>query len=155
MTTQSATKNGISRRTVVVGTAWAVPAIVVASAAPALAASGPVVLTGVACKDPGEAVNKKYYFQVQLTNTTGTAATYTFTSITINGSTTTVTPTTTTVAAGDSKTIILTAASLPNSANGTATLSYQINSVPGTTQATFNGFPVEGTPQCKLPNPPA
>ncbi len=30
-----------SRRTVVVGTAWAVPAVVVASAAPALAASGP------------------------------------------------------------------------------------------------------------------
>ncbi len=33
-------REGISRRTVVVGTAWAVPAVVVADAAPALAASG-------------------------------------------------------------------------------------------------------------------
>ena len=32
-------KSGISRRTVVKGTAWAVPAVVVATAAPAMAAS--------------------------------------------------------------------------------------------------------------------
>ena len=151
MTTQSAAKNGISRRTVVVGTAWAVPAIVVASAAPALAASGPVVLTGRACKDPGAGQgNKSYYFEVTLTNTTNSTATYTFSSIEINGTTTTVTPVSTTVNANSSKTIILKAAALPNSANGTATLTYAINGVPGTTQANFDGFPVEGTPQCPL-----
>jgi hypothetical protein len=147
-------KRGISRRTVVAGTAWAVPAIVVASAAPAMAASGPVVLTGRACKDPGSGQgDKSYYFEVTLTNTTNATATYGFTSIEINGVTTTLTPASTTVPANQSKTIILKATLLPNSANGTATLSYTVNGVAGTTQANFNGFPVIGTPQCPLPPP--
>ena len=37
---------GVSRRTLVAGTAWAVPAVVVATAAPAVAASTPVNLSG-------------------------------------------------------------------------------------------------------------
>ncbi len=45
----------VRRRTVAKGIAWAVPAITVAGAAPAFAASGnpPDVLLGVACKLPG------------------------------------------------------------------------------------------------------
>ncbi|HET8988850.1 MAG TPA: hypothetical protein VFN43_10095 [Humibacillus sp.] len=47
-------KNGVSRRTLVAGTVWTVPAIVAASAAPVMAAS-PIVTIGVglACKHPG------------------------------------------------------------------------------------------------------
>ena len=62
----SKAKKGVSRRTVVVGTAWAVPAIVVASAAPAMALSGPVTFTGRACKSPGNP--KRYLFEITVTN---------------------------------------------------------------------------------------
>lgn len=140
MTTNSS--NGLSRRTVVIGAAWAVPAIVVASAAPALAASGPVVLTGRACKDPGNQGNKSYYFEVKLTNTTSSTVTYTFTQISINGETTTVTPKTVDVSSGQTKTVVLTAAGLSDSANGTAKLDYSIGTVAGSTSQYFSGFTV-------------
>lgn len=45
-----------SRRTLVSGAAWAVPVIAVGAAAPAMAASPPVIITQVAgegCKEPG------------------------------------------------------------------------------------------------------
>ena len=60
-------KSGISRRTVVAGTAWAVPAVIVATATPAFAAlSGPVTFTGVACKDAGHPFS--YLFSVTIVN---------------------------------------------------------------------------------------
>jgi hypothetical protein len=71
--TQGAPKN-ISRRRVVAGAAWSVPAVMVASAAPAVAASkGPLEFTGGACKLPGNAneIFKGYVFELIGTNTLG------------------------------------------------------------------------------------
>jgi hypothetical protein len=67
-------KSGISRRTVVKGTAWAVPAVVVASAAPAMAAGTSQCVTatfgGNSCKQPGVGQNAKgYRLQICFTNT--------------------------------------------------------------------------------------
>ncbi len=66
-----------ARRSVVKGAAWAVPAVVVASAAPAMAGSPPprpprprVVFSGAACKLPGNSqdIFKGYRFQLNVTN---------------------------------------------------------------------------------------
>jgi len=66
-------KQGISRRTVVKGTAWAVPAVVVASAAPAMAAGASQCLTatfgGESCKQPGTGQNNfGYKLRICFTN---------------------------------------------------------------------------------------
>jgi len=69
--------NKPSRRAVVRTGVWAVPAVTIATAAPAFAAvSGtpPVVVSGKGsvCKDPGEGQNTKdYEFTVYFTNETG------------------------------------------------------------------------------------
>jgi hypothetical protein len=63
-----------SRRTVVKGAAWAVPAVVVAGAAPAMAASpGIITFTGNACKLPGnsQSIFKGYVFELKGNNVTG------------------------------------------------------------------------------------
>lgn len=63
-----------SRRSVVKGAAWAVPAVVVAGAAPTVAASeGPLRFTGGACKLPGNAndIFKGYVFELIATNSPG------------------------------------------------------------------------------------
>jgi hypothetical protein len=63
-----------SRRSVVKGAAWAVPAVVVAAAAPTVAASpGPLTFTGGACKLPGNAndIFKGYLFELQAVNAVG------------------------------------------------------------------------------------
>ena len=45
---------GLSRRTMIAATAWTVPAVIVATSTPAMAASpGVVSFTGVACKHAG------------------------------------------------------------------------------------------------------
>ncbi|KHK99316.1 hypothetical protein LK09_03305 [Microbacterium mangrovi] len=51
----ASTPQGVSRRTVTKAMAWAVPAVAVAAAAPAFAASGkpPIISAGAACKLPG------------------------------------------------------------------------------------------------------
>jgi hypothetical protein len=63
--TTTRTTRGVSRRTVVRGSAWAVPAVVVATAAPAMAASPSECITatfgGNSCKQPGEGTNAKGY----------------------------------------------------------------------------------------------
>ena len=65
--TPALTKSGgtrISRRTVTRGVAWSAPIAVMATAAPAFAASEPPVVAsqcGVACKHPGEGQNDKAY----------------------------------------------------------------------------------------------
>lgn len=82
-----------SRRTVVKGAAWAVPAVIVAGAAPTVAASkGPLEFTGHACKLPGNstpAFNKGYVFELVANNTPGpgpiTGVTV-ITDVAINGS---------------------------------------------------------------------
>lgn len=69
------TKFGISRRTLAKGVAWSVPAVAVAAAAPAYAASdGPIALTGMACKLPGASSNpykQGYIFEALITNVAG------------------------------------------------------------------------------------
>ena len=78
----------ISRRRVVAGAAWAVPAVVVASSAPAMAASpGFLTFTGDACKLPGnsQSVFKGYVFELVANNDTGADSVAVITSVTING----------------------------------------------------------------------
>lgn len=55
--------SGVSRRSIALGTAWAVPAIMVASAAPAMAASGDIIQfsQSTACKIPGSAFKAYCY----------------------------------------------------------------------------------------------
>ncbi len=66
--------SGVSRRTVVKGAAWAVPAITVASAVPAVAQSGledclQYSLTGDACKWPGAGNDWSYRVGLCFSNT--------------------------------------------------------------------------------------
>lgn len=72
---------GVSRRTVAKGVAWAVPAITLATATPAFAASGnpPEIVAGQAFKWPGEScpeappgldATKAYLFTFRVTNNT-------------------------------------------------------------------------------------
>jgi hypothetical protein len=93
-TEQSSTQgasNNVSRRRVVAGAAWSVPAVMVASAAPAVAASpGFLTFTGEACKLPGNATDtlKGYVFELNANNKTGPLpddAVTVITSVTING----------------------------------------------------------------------
>ena len=63
-----------SRRSVVKGAAWAVPAVVVAAAAPTVAASqGFLTFSGRACKLPGnsQSIFKGYVFELFANNVTG------------------------------------------------------------------------------------
>ncbi len=93
--------SGVSRRTVVKGAAWAVPAITVASAVPAVAASGDISLIQTnACKSPGNSCKtfkKGYIFTFSTTNTyacsiTVTSAPFTLLTGSTPGTLTLVTP---------------------------------------------------------------
>jgi hypothetical protein len=73
MSEQTKPAGGISRRTVTKGVAWSVPVVIVASAAPAMAASGgpPRIVKGPACKNPGNSCRsrpKGYGFNAQVCN---------------------------------------------------------------------------------------
>lgn len=77
-------QQGISRRTVVKGTAWAVPAVVVATAAPAMAASPCLTIDfgPNSCKQPGQGQNfKGYNLQFCFTNTCNVAVQITVTQL--------------------------------------------------------------------------
>ena len=77
-------KSGISRRTVVKGTAWAVPAVVVASAAPAMAASPCLTASfgGNSCKQPGLGQNADgYALRICFTNNCASTVTITVTGV--------------------------------------------------------------------------
>ena len=84
---QSAQPLRPSRRTVVRGAAWATPVVLVAAAAPTVAASVTVALklTGSGCKLPGGSNNlaKGYVFGITILNSGTVAADVTLTSITI------------------------------------------------------------------------
>ena len=82
-------KQGISRRTVVKGTAWAVPAVVVATAAPAMAAGTSQCITatfgGNSCKQPGVGQNQwGYRLEFCFTNTCAVDAVISVTAIAAN-----------------------------------------------------------------------
>jgi hypothetical protein len=87
--TEKTPKKGISRRTVVQGTAWAVPAVVIATAVPAYAGAsqGSLTFSGLGCKLPGNATNtfKGYAFRLTASNTTSSTATVEIVSVTLNG----------------------------------------------------------------------
>nr|NLI50713.1 hypothetical protein [Propionibacterium sp.] len=73
MTSENTT--GLSRRTLAKGAAWAVPAVGIAAAAPAMAASGggPTLVLGAACKNPGNSCKsrpKGYTVAAQICNDT-------------------------------------------------------------------------------------
>ncbi len=151
-------KAGLSRRTVVVGTAWAVPAVIVATATPAFALSGPVTFTGVACKDPGNPF--RYLFSVTITNSNAQPLQVNFTSLVINGVTgTSICPTSATVAANSTATFTLIAGGFTNSANGSATLNYSFGPVGGpyvagqASTAFNNSIPPIQNPSCTLSIP--
>jgi hypothetical protein len=84
-------KSGISRRTVVKGATWSVPAIIVAGAAPAAAVSGSLVdFTGNACKLPGSSTPNKKSYRFDMTSTNPAGGAYgdvivVVTSFTFNG----------------------------------------------------------------------
>jgi len=84
--------SGVSRRTVVKGAAWAVPAIAVASSVPAIAASKPPIEIdwgrSTACKIPGRSFgelcyDKGYVLWGVFTNNTALDATVTITGVTV------------------------------------------------------------------------
>jgi hypothetical protein len=80
--------SGVSRRTVMKGAAWSVPAVVVASAAPAFASSqGIFQLDGKACKLPGNSNDtyKGYAFGITATNPFNVPIVVTVTSLLFNG----------------------------------------------------------------------
>lgn len=74
-----------SRRSVVKGAAWTMPAIIVAAPAPTIAASaGPLSFTGAACKLPGKSSDsyKGYVFELLATSASGSGSVDTVTVIT-------------------------------------------------------------------------
>lgn len=84
-------KSGINRRTVMKGAAWSVPVIMVATAAPAMAASPPVFVDawGPFCKHPGENPNdplrRLYHLNVSWDSTFPVPKLVTIISVTVNG----------------------------------------------------------------------
>ena len=150
----------ISRRTVTRGVAWSAPIAAVAYAAPAFAASVPVVVTpcGSACKHPGSGQNvKTYHFTFCFaTNTALVGNTVNIVSMTIEGGgaaeTKPVVPTSVTVFTTGPTCIYVDAPDFNDSQNGMATLnfSYATTDDPGTTitdsvSTAFNALPPCGT----------
>lgn len=132
---QDSLKSGVSRRTVVAGAAWTVPAIVVASAAPAMAATPVVTIgVGVACKHPGNP--KHYHFNLTVTNNGGITTTVTITEITLvptSGQTVTfVEPAPFDIAAKGTKCVVVDSDLTANSSNGTLVVSYDYTTESGT-----------------------
>lgn len=150
-------KQGISRRTVVAGTAWAVPAIVVASAAPAFALSGPVTFTANACKDPGN--NSRYLFQISVTNGTNVPLTIHPVNLVVNNDIgETICPGNQVVAPNSTATFTFIAGTYDNSANGTAIFNYTYgptgNEFVGQASSGFNNLPpIMNSTQCQLSIP--
>jgi hypothetical protein len=87
-----------SRRTLVKGAAWTAPAVVVATAAPAFAATRPPVAPppdSFGCKYPGNSTawNKTYRVQICFLNSTSDAVSVTITGVTWEGDAPTYPPT--------------------------------------------------------------
>jgi hypothetical protein len=148
--------------------AWSAPIAAVAYAAPAFAASQPVVvrLCGTICKHPGNSgpddTFKIYHFTFCFTaNQAIVGNTVNIVSMTINGVTKTaasgaVTPTSVSVTAGQTTCYYIDALEFPDSANGSATLNFSytklVNGNPdpagvtnGSVSGSFNGIDRCGT----------
>jgi hypothetical protein len=87
--TEKTPKQGISRRTVVRGTAWAAPAVAIATAVPAYAGAsqGTLYVSGAGCKLPGNSSDtfKGYAFLLSAQNTTATTQIVKILSVTLDG----------------------------------------------------------------------
>jgi hypothetical protein len=151
---QDSLKNGVSRRTVVAGTAWAVPAIVVASAAPAMAAT-PIVTIGVglACKHPGNGDTKHYHFELTVTNNGGSTTTVTINDIHLvptSGQNVTFTePAPFDVAAHSSVCVVVDSDITANSSNGTLVVGYDYTLSGGGTAHFDAAIDVGSLPPCQ------
>ncbi|WP_139977447.1 hypothetical protein [Nocardioides litoris] len=87
-------EHGSSRRTVLKGAAWAAPAIVVATAAPAMAASGPaLVVTTINAVRPSSNTTVNVTVSFSNSNTGGTGNTYTDVTVSQPTGNTSATPT--------------------------------------------------------------
>ena len=131
-TTSGAGSRRLSRRSLVSGTAWAVPAIVVASAAPAVAASPQAFFTGKACSQPNNAGTTTYFFQVSFPSLSATQpTTYRPQSITVSGAADNPPfPMTITVPAGQTPVLQTVRATERSSRDsGTVNLVYYVNDV--------------------------
>lgn len=141
--------SGVSRRTVVKGAAWAVPAVAIAGSAKAVAASEPVVVSygGGACKHPGEP--KWYHFIFCFDNTSAASITVSLTKMNVNGVERPTLPTSVTIPADTELCYFVDGGLFSDSANGTATLYYSYtylgNLVEGDIQTSFNSLPPCGT----------
>ena len=153
-------KKGLSRRTVVTGTAWAVPAIVVAGPAPHAAATPipPVTIGGTACKIPGNSGNVRngVAFELTITNPYNTPLVVNITSVTKSGDVapTQIVPASFTIPAKSTKTVVLEAGPYNNSSNASITVGYSyLDPTTNTTRTgtagptTVNIVPVQGA-QC-------
>jgi hypothetical protein len=154
---------GISRRTVAIGAAWAVPVIALATASPAFAASNGIIsFSGTGCKLPGNSqdVYKGYVFNMAATNTTNSPVTVTITGATLNGTDLgsvtvinldgcTVLGSTFTIPANTSLThLALLTQNATNSQNGSLVVSFTVAGDSGTqeTTATASGLgPIQGS----------
>ena len=169
----SETRPGISRRTLVKGTAWAVPAVAVASAAPAMAASGTVTFNNLssACKLPGGScegqtgVKKGYVVAMQVCNTvTGNPGnvTVTFTEP-VNGTLCgtskewSIKPNPLVLTQSGCTTVYLALAGEPDSANCaiSGSTSFTWSAVNGLTGSGTLNFSAPATPPCDNCQPPA
>lgn len=153
--------SGISRRTVVKGVAWSVPAIVVGTAAPAMAASPPVFVDvfGQFCKHPGNSTGP-CPFRTHLTllwdNTSALPMTVTITSVVINGVTYTggeILPSGAFVVPANADDFVysLVVGPTPNSANAVVTVNYDYTdgTVAGTGSGSSGTGTARDTPPCQ------
>jgi len=113
-----------SRRKVLAVAAWTVPVVLVAQAAPALAASpGAVQFTGTSCKHPGASqppFKQDYHFQLLIKNTSGGPVTVTITAVYVGTSEATATARDFSVGANvEPVSMSPIPISVPNSATGT------------------------------------
>lgn len=142
--------NNITRRTVAKGMAWSVPAVAVAAAAPAFAASKIITVeaVGSACKHPGNP--KWYHFTFAFTNGSGVDVTVTLTSMVVNGVSRPTSPSTITANANSTTCYYIDGGLFDDSANGTATLNFEYQdtngeTVSGSITTSFNDLPPCGT----------
>jgi hypothetical protein len=146
-------KSSVSRRTIVKGAAWSVPAIVVATAAPAMAAT-PIVTIGVglACKHPGNGDTKHYHFELTVTNNGGTTSTITINDIvlvpTSGQDVQFVEPAPFDVAAHSSECVVVDSEITSNSSQGTLMVGYDYTTEQGT-QHFDAAIDVGSLPPCK------
>jgi hypothetical protein len=137
---QEIVKSGVSRRAIVKGAAWTVPAIAVAAAAPAIAATPLVTFAiGLACKHPGNP--KHYHFNLEVTNNGSVTTTVTITSAVFDPSaasdplvTISTLPGPFTIGAHQTVCIVVDSDLTQASSNGTLIVSYDYTDENGVTQ---------------------